>query len=195
MYHSWKVLLQLRESAVAWWNGHLKTHPRWFEWATHISADLSKVMFTRLLCSTISKLFPIVTTLPVEIHLQKQFNFFQMNAPSHNDYLWNCCLYCFPLCNIVSRQDWGKKKSWEQNKIEQKQTNKQTKNAWGFGMLAVISLTVFKMLLTQITVTPTLLLVDITMVIKFRGKKREKGPFKFLILIVCSKDCCWVWFN
>lgn len=57
-------------------------------------------------------------------------------------------------------------------------------------MLAVISLTVFKMLLTQITVTPTLLLVDITMVIKFRGKKREKGPFKFLILIVCSKDCC-----
>lgn len=107
MYHSWKVLLQLRESAVAWWNGHLKTHPRWFEWATHISADLSKAMFTRLLCSTISKLFPIVTTLPVEIHLQKQFNFFQMNAPSHNDYLWNCCLYCFPLCNIVSRQDWG----------------------------------------------------------------------------------------
>lgn len=57
-------------------------------------------------------------------------------------------------------------------------------------MLAVISLTVFKMLLTQITVTSTLLLVDITMVIKFRGKKREKGPFKFLILIVCSKDCC-----
>lgn len=45
------------------------------------------------------------------------------------------------------------------------------KKAWGFYMLAFIRLAVFKMLLTQITPTPTSLLADITSVIKSAKKE------------------------
>ena len=49
-------------------------------------------------------------------------------------------------------------------------TKAKTKKAQGFYMLALISLAVFKMLLTQITPTPTSLLADITSVIKSSKK-------------------------
>lgn len=50
---------------------------------------------------------------------------------------------------------------------------KKKKKAQGFDILSVISLAVFKMLLTQITPIPTPLLAHITSAIKLGGKKKN----------------------
>lgn len=62
------------------------------------------------------------------------------------------------------------------------------KKARGFYMLALISLAVFKMLLTQITPTPTSLLADIMSVIK-SAKKKKKAQLKYLSLTGFSSHC------
>lgn len=97
--------------------------------------------------------------LPVEIHLQKPFNFFQMNAPSHKIIIYRIAASAASHSTTLSV---GKTKA----KKTKTKPNTTTKKAQSCYVLPLISLSVFKILLTQIAQTPTSLLADIISEIK-----------------------------